>query len=86
MSQPPVPKFPILNDPYLRAIPWPMIASCEDQARENHYQSLRDLARRGGLSLCEACAVIEGRKWQKMDDDEARTRLVTMIQQKAWQP
>lgn len=41
--------------------------SCEWQAGINHNQSLRRLAERGGVSLEEAVALIEGREWKRMD-------------------
>jgi hypothetical protein len=50
--------FPILNDPVVRAIPWPVIAGHEAQAQKNHYQSLTRLAERGGLSVVEAVVVL----------------------------
>lgn len=50
----------------------------EAQAERNHYQSLQTLARRGGLSWCEAVAILEDRDWHKMDNAEQRFReLVT---------
>lgn len=50
--------FPILNDPVIRAIPWEAIHPHEAQAQKNHYQSLKRLAQRGGLSVVEATVVI----------------------------
>ena len=43
----------------------------EQQAQRNHYQSLRDLARRGGLSWTEAAAIIERRDWRNIPNEEA---------------
>ena len=40
--------------------------TCEDQAQRNHGQSLARLKERGGLSLCEAIALMESRKYKKM--------------------
>jgi hypothetical protein len=57
-------KFPIMNGP---DIPWAIIAPHEKQAWVNHHQDLSKLASRGGLSACEAVAVIEDRKWTRMD-------------------
>ena len=62
-------RFPIMHsDGGPESIPWAMIAPKEGQARNNHGQSLKRLAERGGLSPCEALAVLEGRGWRKMAD------------------
>lgn len=53
------PMFPILNDPMIRAIPWAALQPHEAQARRNHSQSLRTLASRGGLSICEAYHILK---------------------------
>jgi len=50
---------------------FPMGAAFEKAAERNHYQSLKRLAERGGLSWCEAAAVVEFRPWFKMDDEAA---------------
>jgi len=39
----------------------------EEWAERNHGQSLEKLADRGGLSLSEAAAIIEGRKWSRSE-------------------
>lgn len=58
------------------SIPWDMIAPHEKQAMANHGgQSLERLAQRGGLSACEALAVLEDRIWTPMDDDWAYERI-----------
>lgn len=51
----------------------------EQQAYENHSQTLNGLANRGGLSACEAVAIIEHRQWQQMKDQEAIDRLNEII-------
>lgn len=56
-------------------IPWDMIAPHERQAERNHYQSLRTLHSRGGLSPCEAVAVLEDRPWRRMADKDAADAL-----------
>lgn len=49
-------------------IPWAMLAPHEPQAMRNHCgQSLQRLAERGGLSPCEALAVLDDRRWKQMD-------------------
>lgn len=47
--------FPIMEGP---PVPWSLIAPYEAQARTNHGQSLKQLAGRGGLNMCEAMAVM----------------------------
>lgn len=61
------------------AIPWVVIAPCERQANNNHHQTLERLAERGGLSACEAVAVLESRKWYQMSDSEALDRLAEIV-------
>ena len=51
------PMFPILGGP---KVPWSLIAPYEAQAQKNHYQTLKRLAERGGLSISEAMAVMSG--------------------------
>jgi hypothetical protein len=55
--------FPILGEPSLRSIPWEMIEAHEGQAQRNHQQSLTELARRSGLSPCEALCVLASVEW-----------------------
>jgi hypothetical protein len=43
----------------------------EAQAKRNHYQTLDQLESRGGLGWSEAAAILEDRKWQKMERAEA---------------
>jgi hypothetical protein len=57
-------RFPIQNGP---SIPWSVIEPHERQAVSNHDQDLITLAKRQGLSACEAVAVLEDREWQRMD-------------------
>lgn len=66
-----------LEEGLIVEIPWELIAFHEAQARRNHRQSLEQLAYRGGLSPCEAIAVIEDRPWRSMPDAEEVLR--TMI-------
>ncbi len=56
-------EFPLQNKE-LRSIPWAMIAEHEAQALKNHGgQSLKTLARRGGLSAMEAVDVLSDKRW-----------------------
>jgi hypothetical protein len=58
-----------------QSIPWDLIAPHERQAELNHDQTLMELARRGGLSVTEALAVIEDRSWHRVDVAEAVEKL-----------
>lgn len=60
-------------------IPWSLIAPHEQQAEKNHSQSLRRLAERGGLSACEALAVLENRDWRAIPRVEAHAALAMRI-------
>lgn len=63
------------------SIPWGLIAPHEQRAIENHAgQNLRKLASRGGLTPCEALAVLEDRPWRIMDACEATKRLSERVQ------
>lgn len=82
-------RFPIMRHPDI-VLPWTLIELHEEQAQRNHYQSLQRLAERGGLSCCEAAAVLENRSWQKIvwpegstrTDDPARDYLLRLIAQR----
>lgn len=65
-------QFPILGEPL--SIPWVAIAPHAAQAQRNHSQTLERLAERGGLSACEAVAVIEDRPWHRMTEPAARLK------------
>jgi hypothetical protein len=68
--------FPIQGGP---AIPLALIEPHDRQAQRNHDQDLATLARRGGLSPCEAVAVLEDRAWHRMDDAVALRRLNELV-------
>lgn len=69
--------FPILGS--RENIPWDVIASHEEQAILNHgHQTLRTLAERGGLDWTEALAVLEDRRYTRMNVEIAR-RIVLLI-------
>lgn len=79
--------FPILMDNRKKfpecpgSIPWAMLAPHERQALRNHDQTLKRLAERGGLSTCEAMAVLEDRRWQKMDVKESISKLLDLVKE-----
>jgi len=58
-------------------VPWHLLN--EDQAQKNHYQTLERLNQRGGLSPCEALAVIERRPWRAMNYAEACAKLMALV-------
>jgi hypothetical protein len=66
-------------DAKILPIPWDIIAPHERQALQNHGQDLATLRRRGGLGSCEAVAILEDRRWRKMDEIEAIERLGEII-------
>jgi hypothetical protein len=82
---PPMKEFPImfardrgiLNQ--VQSIPWAMIAPHNPQAQSNHSQTLERLAERGGLSACEAVAVLTNRRWEKMESQAAANKLNELI-------
>lgn len=71
--------FPILHDACIKAIPWAAIAGHEAQAQRNHSQTLERLAGRGGLSPCEAVAVMTDAPWKRVGDAWARAKLMCLV-------
>lgn len=55
--------MPIMGATLMSEIPFAMIQPHEAQAQRNHGQSLERLAQRGGLAVCEAIDILQGRKW-----------------------
>ena len=48
-----------------RSIPWALMEQGREQAKDNHDQSLKTLARRFGLCPSEAVAALEGLRWRE---------------------
>lgn len=69
--RPPLEWMPVLGHPL--AIPARLLSA--PQAMDNHGQTLERLAERGGLSLDEAAALAEGRRWRAMTADESLAAL-----------
>ena len=70
--------FPIMGRPgatRLGTIPWAVIELHSASAQRNHSQTVLRLAERGGLSPCEAVAVLEDRSWHRMEWDDAVAQL-----------
>ena len=63
----------------LPPIPWRIIAPHETQAQINHGQTLDRLRERGGLDATEAVAILEDRRWHRMNEIEAIKRLREII-------
>lgn len=59
------------------SIPWELLN--ERRADLNHGQTLQELARRGGLSVTEALAVIENRPWHRMEVAVAVQKLEHLV-------
>lgn len=76
--------FPILGTNPKEYIPWDSIAPHENQALINHGQSLETLASRGGLSWCEALAVLSDSKFQNILEEEARRKVLNIISNQEW--
>lgn len=74
--------MPIMGSMIVSRIPMAMIAPHERQARHNHGgQGLEMLASRGGLSCCEAIAILLDRSWHRMKQDEADRTLINMVRE-----
>lgn len=67
--------MPVMNDREITVLPFAMFKPHAKQAMENHGQSLDALKRRGGLSLCEAVAILEDRPWSQMQPGTPRARI-----------
>ena len=76
-------EFPILKSNGA-TIPWKSIASHEAQALRNHGQSLEKLASRGGLSWCEALAVLRNSKFIEMPEEEAKEKVLALLPNQEW--
>lgn len=73
-------RFPILGESV--DIPWSTIESHRVQAEKNHYQTLERLAERGGLAWSEALAVLEDRPYTKMDEKQAKHKVILIVSKK----
>ena len=69
----------VLKRVSVEPIPWDVIAPHARQAKANHGQTLERLRQRGGLSPCEAVAILEDRPWTRMDLTTAFERLAELI-------
>lgn len=76
--------FPILGTNPKEYIPWDSIVPHENQAWINHGQSLEKLASRGGLSWCEALAVLRDSKFIEMPEEEAKEKVLELLPNQEW--
>lgn len=60
-------------------IPWWIVAQHEPQALKNHDQTLERLNQRGGASADEIMAILENRRWHRMDPQEAGDQLAKFV-------
>ena len=62
--------FPVLSSQGQK-IDWQLVADHGEQARKNHYQTVDQLASRGGLAWCELHAVLHNKDHERMDENKA---------------
>ncbi len=60
---------------------FPFALFSDEACRRNHSQSAQRLAERGGLSWCEAAAIIENRRYRQMDVAEAEAVVRAALQE-----
>jgi len=72
-------RFNVLGTNEKCSIPWTVIAPHEGQAICNHGQDLETLNRRGGLCWSEIIAVLEDRRYIKMDEFIARKKVEDIV-------
>lgn len=70
-----------IRGPKLEPLPWAIIEPHQKQALRNHGQTLERLRERGGLSPCEAVAIIEDRRWRRMQRFDAVERLADLVRE-----
>jgi hypothetical protein len=62
---------------------FPLRAFDDRRCHKNHSQSARRLSERGGLSWCEAAAILEDREWCEMDEAEAEAAVRAHLEQQS---
>lgn len=63
-------QFPVLGSRGA-TVDYQMVVDHGEQAQKNHYQSVKCLAQRGGLSWSELYAVLHNKRWEKIDTNDA---------------
>ena len=80
-------RFPVLEDrgygKRKLTVPLTLVIAHEKQAHTNHGQTVAGLKQRGGLSWCELAAVLNDRKWFRVEFDAAHE--ATMRRVLIWQ-
>jgi hypothetical protein len=71
----------VKDSPPALPLPWDVIAPHEVRAMVNHGKTLEELAAAGGLSACEAVAIIEDRAWREMPPANAFRRLAKLVRE-----
>lgn len=79
MPDEPMPISLGLGKPKLEPLPWSIIEPHREQALRNHGQTIERLRERGGLGPCEAVAILENRRWRRMDQAEAIEQLAEIV-------
>lgn len=74
-------RFKVLGTEGRCSIPWVVIAPHEGQAIYNHGQDLEKLNNRGGLCWSELIAVLEDRRWSKIDESIARKEVEKIVRE-----
>lgn len=76
-------RFPVLHGGYggdkRLTVPLALVLEHERQADRNHGQTVARLKERGGLAWCELSAVLDDRRWEKMDIDAAHERAMRKV-------
>lgn len=67
------------DDLPIEGLPFSILEKYGDRVMTNHGQTLEGLARRGGLSACEAVAILEDRPWRPMCQAEAFKQLAVHV-------
>jgi hypothetical protein len=61
-------RFRIMGGP---SLPWSLVEPYDDNAKNNHDQTLEELNRRGGLAPGELWCVVHGKRLRELPKDEA---------------
>lgn len=56
--------FKVLQSESLESVPWALVEPYRERAFKNHYQSLEELHKRGGLSLIELYCVLTDQQYK----------------------
>lgn len=65
----------------IRRVPWGLVKDHEAQAVANHGQTVERLYERGGVSACEAVAILLNRPWRRMPIESAYRQLGALVRE-----